>query len=304
LYAVEWGYRRFPKLDVAEREKRLDKMILAHADDPMYRFLSWPDAAADPRAQTEDLGADHVAASRLGIQNLQRVVPNLIEWTSTRGETYEALDEIYGELLGMWSQYTNDVANVIGGIYANHKTFEQTGPVYTPVPRDEQMRAVEFLANYAFEAPVWLLHDEILARVSRANAVDRMRSLQVGVLRNLLEVDRLQRLIEIEARWPEKAYPIAVFMDDVRQSIWSELESGQAQINIYRRNLQRGYVDYLEWLLNHEETEGTDIRAVVRGQLTRLQESIEDNISNAANNITRLHLNAISKRIEDIFSVE
>ncbi|HET6528805.1 MAG TPA: zinc-dependent metalloprotease [Balneolaceae bacterium] len=304
LYAIEWGYRRFPKLDAAEREHRLDEMILAHADNPMYRFLSWPDAAADPRAQTEDLGADHVAASRLGIKNLKRVVPNLIEWTSTRGETYDALDEIYGELLGMWSQYTNDVANVIGGIYADHKTFEQTGPVYTPVPRDQQERAVEFLADYAFDTPVWLLNDDILARVSRANAVDRMRSLQVGVLRNLLGINRLQRLIEIEARWPDQAYPITALMDDVRSAVWSELETAQPQIDIYRRNLQRGYIDYMEWLLNQEETEGSDIRAAVRGQLATLQESIEESISGAADEITRLHLNAMAKRIEEILSVE
>lgn len=304
LYAVEWGYRRFPDLNAKEREKRLDEMILAHAGDPMYRFLSWPDAAADPRAQTEDLGADHVEASRLGIKNLKRVVPNLIEWTSTSGETYEALDEIYGELLGMWSRYTNHVANVVGGIYANRKTFEQTGPVYSPVSKDKQKRAVEFLGDYVFDAPVWLLDDEILARVSRANAVDRMRSLQTRLLRNLLEPDRLQRLVEIESRWPDQAYPIAEFMDDVRQNIWSELESSRPETSIYRRNLQRGYVDHLEQLLNNEETKGTDIRPVVRGQLSTLQDSIEENISSAGNEITQLHLNAMAKRIEEILSVE
>src|SRR5699024_6984490 len=148
LYAIEWGYRRFPDLNREERAKRLDEMILAHAGDPMYQFLGGADAAADPRAQTEDLGDDHVAASQLAIKNLQRVVPNLIEWTSTQGESYEALSEIYGELQGMWSRCSKHVANIVGGIYANPKNSEQAGPVYTPVPRTEQERAVEFLAEY------------------------------------------------------------------------------------------------------------------------------------------------------------
>ncbi len=304
LYSVEWGYRRFPELSPDEREQRLDEMILAHAGDPMYRFLSWPDASADPRAQTEDLGADHVYASRLGIKNLKRVVPDLEEWTTTRGETYAALEEIYGTLLGMWRQYTGDVANVVGGIYANHKTIEQSGPVYTPVPRDKQERAVNFLAEDAFDPPTWLLNDEILGLVSRENAVNRMRSLQVGVLEQLLAHDRLQRIVEIEARWPEQAYPLSVFMDEVQQSIWGELDNGQPQIDIYRRNLQRGYVDHLEALLNEEETAGTDIRPVVRGQLAALQELIGDNIGSAANEITRLHLQAMAARIAEILTVQ
>ncbi len=300
-YAVEFGYRRFPELSAHERESRLDQFILAHADNPMYRFLGYPDAAADPRAQTEDLGSDHVYASKMGIKNLKRVVPNLVEWTTTGGgETYAPLDEIYGEMLGMWYQYVNDVVNVIGGIYANHKTIEQTGPVYTPVPRDKQVRAVQFLDEYAFEPPVWLMRDDILSRVSRANGVSRMKALQVGTLENLLEINRLLRLVEIDTRWPEKAYSLSAFMDDVRQSVWGELQTDQPETGIYRRNLQRGYVNHLEDLITNEETAGTDIRPVVRGQLMALQETIENNISDVANEITRLHLKAMADRIEEI----
>ncbi len=302
-YAIEFGYRRFPNLNAKEREKKLDKFILAHADNPWYRFLGYPDAAADPRAQTEDLGSDHVKASKLGIKNLKRVVPNLIEWTTTRGETYRPLDEIYGELMGMWYQYVNDVVNVVGGIYANHKTIEQTGPVYTPVPRAKQARAVRFLDEYAFDPPQWLMRDDILSLVSRASAVNKMKSLQVGTLENLLEPERLQRMVEIQTRWPDKAYPLSVFMDDVRKSVWSELRNNES-IGIYRRNLQRGYINHLARLLEAEETAGTDIRPVVRGQLVTLQKSIEKSISQSADEMTRLHLRAMSDRIEEILENE
>lgn len=303
-YAIEFGYRRFLNLSADEREAKLDDFILAHADNPMYRFLGGADAQADPRAQTEDLGANHVKASTLGIKNLQRVVPNLIEWTTTGDETYAALEEIYGELQSMWYQYVNDVVNVVGGIYANHKTIEQTGPVYSPVPRKKQERAVEFLSEYAFEPPVWMMNNEILSLVSRANAVNRMKALQTGTLNNLLRTSRLLRVIEIETRWPQKAYPLTALMDDVQQSVWSELQTGQPEIGIYRRNLQRGYVNILENLLTSENTAGTDIRPIIRGQLLALQSSIENNISNAASEITRLHLKSMAKRIEDILKGE
>lgn len=303
-YAIQFGYRRYPDLSADESEAKLDAFILAHADNPMYRFLGYPDSQSDPRAQTEDLGSNHVKASTLGIKNLQRVVPNLVEWTTTGDETYNALEEIYGELQSMWYQYVNDVVNVVGGIYADHKTIEQTGPVYTPVPRENQENAVLFLSEYAFMPPVWMMDSEILGLISRADAVNKMKALQTRTLNNLLRANRLLRLIESETRWPDRAYPLSELMDDVRQSIWSELQTDQPKIGIYRRNLQRGYVNILEELLKSEDTDGTDVRSIVRGQLATLQSSLEDNISIAADEITRLHLKSMAERINDMLNGE
>ena len=38
-------------------------------------------SAVDPRALSEDLGDDPIKSARLGIENLKRIMPNLIEWT-------------------------------------------------------------------------------------------------------------------------------------------------------------------------------------------------------------------------------
>src|SRR5699024_57305 len=264
-YAIEFGYRRFPDLNAEEQKEKLNSFILSHADNPMYRFLGGADAQADPRAQTEDLGSDHVKASTLGIKNLQRVVPNLINWTTKTDKTYSALNEIYGELQTQWYRYINHVVNVIGGIYANHKTIEQTGPVYSAVPRKKQERALQFLNEYAFIPPAWMVNNEILNLISRESAVNKMKSLQSGVLRNMLKTERLLRMVEVETRWPEKAYPLTEFMDDLQQSIWKELQDSKSSIGIYRRNLQREYLIILENLLTSGNTAGTHIQPVVRG---------------------------------------
>lgn len=119
-YAVNWGYRMIPEAETPEDEKPiLDQWIMDKADDPIYRFAS--STGYDPSAQTEDLSDDPVQASTYGLMNLKKVVPNLIEWTSTPGKGYDDLEEIYGELISQWARYAGHVATNIGGIYQSIK---------------------------------------------------------------------------------------------------------------------------------------------------------------------------------------
>ncbi|MFO7879767.1 MAG: zinc-dependent metalloprotease, partial [Bacteroidales bacterium] len=59
--------------------------------------------------------------STYGMMNLQRVTPNLIEWTSRPGQGYGDLEEIYGELIGQWSRYEftgSKLGETMTGMYA------------------------------------------------------------------------------------------------------------------------------------------------------------------------------------------
>jgi hypothetical protein len=47
-------------------------------------------------------------ASAYGIKNLQRILPNLIEW-SRKGESYSELDEMYSALTGQFRRYMGHV---------------------------------------------------------------------------------------------------------------------------------------------------------------------------------------------------
>ena len=70
-YSIKWGYR--PILDAKspnDEKATLDKWILEHAGDPMYRFGAQQSGGPiDPSSQTEDLGDDAMKASYYGIEN-------------------------------------------------------------------------------------------------------------------------------------------------------------------------------------------------------------------------------------------
>ena len=314
-YAISWGYRVIPDVDTPEAEREtLNRWIVSRAGDPLYRYERQRGGLlVDPRAQTEDLGDDPVKASGYAIQNLKRVVPNLIEWTSTAGEDYSDLDELYGELLSQWNRYIGHVLTVVGGVYETIKSTDQAGVVYEVVPSPKQKQAMAFLNEQIFQTPHWLNDPEILRRVEHAGAVERMRRLQVTRLNQLLDPGRMQRLIESEVFDPANAYHLLEFLSDLKDGIWSELQTVEP-IDTYRRNLQRGYLERMEFLMYEEpETNDSpflwqtavtvsqsDIRSFIRGQLTELKTEAQRAAGRTRDTATRYHLQDVVQRVDVI----
>jgi hypothetical protein len=223
-YAVEWGYR--PILDkTAEEEKPvLNSWILAHDGDPLYRFGSQQGGdVVDPSSQTEDLGDNAMKASAYGIKNLQRIVPNLIKWTSENGKDYDDLQTLYEQVLSQFNRYMGHVSNNIGGVYENHKTYEQEGAVYTPVAKEHQRDAMKFLQAELFDTPEWMLDQEIFSKTEYSGTLDRIRAMQVRTLHNVLSLGKMARLIEHETAMGSKAYTLTEMMSELRRGIWSEI---------------------------------------------------------------------------------
>lgn len=316
LYVVNWGYRVLPDAATSEAERPvLDRWIREHDGDPRYRFGPQQGAPVDPNTQTEDLGDDPVRASGYGIANLKRVVPSLVQWTTKPREDYGDLSEVYGELVGMWNLYTGHVQTLVGGVHMTLKASDQPGPVFVPVPRERQRAAVQFLAREVFATPAWLVPEDILRRIEHAGAVDRVRQLQATRLNQLLEPGRMQRLIEQEAFAAQGAYRLVDLFDDLRRGVWAELDGGAA-IDVYRRNLQRAYIERLEYLLTQEppapppqvqglarnpvDVSQSDIRALARAQLSEIEAAARRRLAATRDRVTRYHLADVAARIAGI----
>jgi hypothetical protein len=318
-YAINWGYRALPEARTPEDERAvLNSWILAKADDPMYRYLP-QGSAPDPRAQTEDIGGDPVAASTYGITNLKRVVPKLIEWTTQPGEDYTELNEIYGELQGMWSTYVNHVVTLIGGIHVDLKSAEQPGVVYQPVQRNAQQNALRFLSEQVFEAPVWMLDPEIVMRIGGGPETVMQR--QATVVRQLLDANRLNRLVQHDVLVGRTSYPLGTYLDDLRRAIWQD--PTVTANDAYRRALQRAHIDRLSVLLadppaGPAEQGGqggppaaarpnvamSDIRALAREQLVQMRGEAQRAAARAQDRVGRAHLLDVVARIDDVLTTK
>jgi hypothetical protein len=210
------------------------------------------------------------------------------------------------------------VSNNIGGVYEIYKTYDQEGAVYTHVDKNKQKEALNFIQKQLFETPTWLIDTNIFNKIESAGNVERIRGFQTRTLDNILDFGRMARMIENETINGNNAYPFLTMMQDVRTGIWSELNSGKTT-DVYRRNLQRAYIDRMAYLMTENQSElpaafrrfisrtnvnvsQSDIRAVVRAELKSLESSIRSGLGRTSDRMSRIHLQDALERIDAILN--
>lgn len=318
-WVTKWGYTYFADEDKESIEQTLNEWTEERSGNPLYFYGEQTGTKIDPRAQNEDLSNDAMEAGRLGIENLKRITNNVIDWTYRDGENYDELETLYGQIISQWNRYMGHVVKNVGGVYENDKTYNQDGVVYRPTPAEIQQNAVSFLNEQAFKTPEWMLNKEILNRIEHAGAVERIRNIQENALEDLLDFMRMARMIETETM-NEESYSALAMLDDVRNGIWTELNSGST-IDTYRRNLQRSYLHRMQELMTGDVPDipsqfreffgitpvnvaQSDIRPMVREQLTLLEDEVEGALDDTEDRKTRLHLQDVLMRIEQILDVD
>lgn len=301
-WAIWYGYRPIPNVEKPEDEKDiLHKWVMEKAGNPLYRYGRQRRSPLDPTAQTEDLGDDSMEASKYGIANLKRINEKLMEWGVQKGENYDQLGELYGNIAAQYNRYMGHVLSNVGGVYEYYKTGDQDGAVYTHVEKDKQARAIKFLNEELFETPTWMVNKEVLSKVEEAGMVDRIKTLQTRTLGRLMEEDRLKRMLENEALNGNSAYTANEMFDDLRAGIFSEVRSGRA-IDTYRRNLQKAVVETLGGLYNHEDEDvkTTDIPSIAQGHLNLIRAAALSGANRQTDNVSKFHLEYLTKRIDEL----
>ena len=329
-FAVEYGHTVMPQYDGPDEERpALNEMVMERNEERQYRFLEGQYVAEeewDPYRQTESMGADGVKASTYGMENIKHLMPDLVERVTQEGDTYRELENHFLQLHQKWQRYMQHATVQVGGVYSHNKRYGEEGPIYTPVEREDQIRAMEFLEEYGFQTPEWLLDRETLRLLEHAGALERVRGYQMQALERFLLPNRFARLAEQEHFLGDEAYTNIEMMDDLRAMLWNEVQDGES-IDAFRRNLQRGYLDRLDWLMHEAEMDTfdppasgnlrvrsyetpplnaqvhvsqSDVQMLVRDQLRLLRSEVQENLDAAPDRTTRIHLEDVLARIDRI----
>ena len=308
-YAINWGYRPILDTDAKDEKPILDSWILEKAGDPIYRFGRQQRGVIDPSSQTEDLGDDAVKASDYGIKNLKRILPKLEEWTTEKGETYDDMATMYGQIASQFARYMGHVSSNVGGIYENYKTADQEGAVYAHVDKARQKESLQFVIDQLFKTPTWMLDKNIFSKVQSSGAIETIRALQVRTLNGVLSTARMARMIENETLNSKEAYNLVAMFSTLRKGVWSEIYNGRS-IDTYRRNLQKAHIERLDYLLNTAPNQRgrfgsasvnvgqSDIKSFARGELNRLKRDVRKAASRASDTTSRYHLQDVMARVE------
>jgi hypothetical protein len=312
-WAIEWGYRLFPQYKTPQEEKTaLNKWVMEKMQNKRlwYGVQGNPD---DPRSQNEDIGDDAMKAGAYGIKNLQRILPNLMEWTKESGEDYSSLRELYNEVAGQFNRYLGHVAKNVGGIMETPKTVDEQGPVYEIVTEAKQKEAVDFLNKQVFATPTWLINQDIFGRTG-INGVTVIGGLQENILSRLFSSRTMAKLLDGEAAQGNNAYQLTEMLSDLKKGIWTELPT-RKPIDIYRRNLQKTYISYLSNIVSPPSSGGisigsiiivgtsssdkSDVKSVIRAHLASLRTEISAASTATTDPMSKYHLQDVAKRIDN-----
>lgn len=271
-WAIEWGYRLFPKMKTLEEERVYLSAWIGEEQKKWGQWYGSQSNTSDPRCQSEDVGDDLVTANTYGMENLKWVLEQIDQWEPDRNGSYTTYQNVYNRIvsmgernvpLGQYYYYLKQIVNIVGGNYVNYDERERL--VTIPVEVDYQRRAMMFLGKYVFTTPEWLVEPMLSGKV-KSDPIRFMRQIHTAILMLLLPKANVLPVKKFAGR-----YTLNDFFEDLDQIIWQDVSAGEMP-NVYRQNLQRTFLGQIR---TYGSRGGPEAMKLYRYYLVTLKERVE-----------------------------
>jgi hypothetical protein len=295
-WAIEFGYKPTYFKTAKEDHNYWNKVIIERLAANPRLWFGGEGRDADPRALTEDLGDDAVAASTYGVMNLKRVIAEIPAWNVEEADMYTNVSRMYEAVTGQFNRYLGHVSANIGGRFITNHSIEQPDIVkYAPVPKERQKNALNWLDQNLFQKPVWLVDVPYIWDITdRPDNYLYTLVNNVVSASNLLDINKLIRLQQF-AEYDASNYTPEEYLGDLTGMVFSELNRG-GRVDSYRRYLQRRFVSAAISAVSAASAQGTDGRNLLVGTLLDIQKKAAK--AKSSDTATQAHWQALSRQIE------
>ncbi|MDA7716830.1 zinc-dependent metalloprotease [Flavobacteriaceae bacterium] len=261
-YSIEWGYRYYGKSPEQEKEI-LKKVVDSKSLDPVYMFGG---NGNDPNSQTENIGDDPAKASMYGIKNLKIVANNLMKWTVEPNENYSELNELYGELIGVYRRYIYHVLSLVGGVYDTPHNENQKGVTrFVNVDSKKQTEALSFLEKNLWNTQNWLMKSKMISQIKGEGVLNSIQGLQIGALNRLLNTDKLNRMLSSKQTLKGDALSV----NELIENLFETLIKKPSNPDVSEQRLQLYFVERIDMLMEEK-----DINPTIKSFLLQIKNDI------------------------------
>jgi hypothetical protein len=299
VWAIEFGYD-------PEREGDARKELLAQSTKHELMFgndaddMRSPGKAIDPRVMTGDLTSDAVEFSRIRMDLVMDLMPEIKDRFRKEGQSHQELYDSFMSLFGNYYNSARVMSRYIGGVYVDRGFVGQPGATqpYTPVPLDMQKKAMSYLTDYVFAPDAFQVSSRIFNFLQRqrrgfnffSTSEDpkihsMMLSMHQNVLDHLLHPNTVERITNTELYGNE--YSLSAFMNDLTNGIFDADVTGD--VNTFRQNLQVEYVNRLAYIISEDGQ--SDYDYVAQSQSLYQLKEIKDRLDGkqSGNQSTQAH---------------
>jgi Met-zincin/Domain of unknown function (DUF5117) len=230
--AIKWAYGDFSQ-DPAALQKLANTFT---QERELYWGATeggaeWDKFGMDPRIQTENVGAERIDATKLGVANYLRTLSTL---ESASGNNNTLFTETYTTMMSSQTKLINSVLSLLGGTMP--RIGSPAGEVDL-VPAAEQSRAVAYYLGEGARSLDAYRKPSMLHRISAVGAEQKINQVQSNMLAEIL-VGRTFAVLDAQATQSPKNYTTAALGRDVANAVWGNLASASAS----SRALQLGYI--------------------------------------------------------------
>lgn len=260
-WAIKWGYQyRDEFKDANEEAKALRKEVTATLRGNIrLRYCGDEGKGSDPRSQAEDLGDNTMKATAYAIKNLKRVMQNIETWTHQDDDVYEDLNTIHKYVRAQFVRFTSQVQKNIVGVYINNTPGD---PARQVVPRARQREAVEWLGDYVFEPALWLYPQSVVDKLG-IKAHDEIVELRMSLISYLLAPGMLTNIYN-NSFASDDPYCVPEYLNDVFAAVWRPISGKDERLDMYRRQIERTYVEFMNTDLNPTEKQQNALITVMQ----------------------------------------
>ena len=295
-FAIEWGYRYFPGMELKEETEYLRNWVTQkYKEDPRYMFGTELDMS-DPRFQSEDLGDNSMKASEYGIKNLKLIMSNLETWTKGDDDDATYLKMMYNGVLNQYMYFISHVLKNVGGRYSEMPLRSNGKAESRMVEKERQQEAMEFLTRHVFTSPEWLFEKRIISLAG----IDKLKTqgnIQRFVIQNLLpKTAFLSSCMDLYGR--EGNYTPEDYFNDLENGVFADLKNGEA-LPAYRRDLQMEYLRQVMAITRYSEVRKTsNLLTLFVLQLENIVKAAEAYKMKAPDKASEMHAETIVKTVE------
>ncbi len=263
-WAIEYGYSR--EAAGAEAEEERLRAILDRSTEPGLAFgndaddMRWPGKGIDPRIMTGDLSSDPVAYAEARLELVGSLMKGLLERASEEGKSYQTVRDDWETLVGEYGRQLSVISRQVGGVWVNRAFAGQPGATaetdapLTPVPAEEQRRALAALERYAWSEGAFPVQPELFAHLQLQRRgwefepdgedpklLQRFEGLQDQVLAHVFHPNTVKRVLNSSLYGDGLSF--AGILDELQGGIFDL--PWQARESLVRESLQRRYLERL-----------------------------------------------------------
>ena len=337
-WAIEYAYKPIAADSPEAELPELRRMASQAAARPELAFGTDENANGydgpfdmDPRVTRFDLSDDPLRFDESEAKLVHELWANLETKVAKPGDGYQVMQRAFDTGLRMLGRYMLGASKYIGGINHNRDHVGDPGQrlPYEPVPAAEQRRALALLNQYLFGVKSFDFSPSLLNKLASEHfetfeqagqpvtGLDyplhqRVLGIQTRVLDRFFHPVLLNRMHDLEAKYPkpQQAFTLADLFQGLHEAIWSELKasSGHAEINSFRRDLQREHLKRLTRLvLRPAPNTPEDATTLARYSLTQLHTEVQRALARGAASstvTTRAHLQETLARIDETLKAQ